>query len=216
MKKIFLTFSIIILVVLTTKAQNLQIHHDFGENRNFFTSTLEMFKPDKWGNTFFFVDMDYNNGVELAYWEIAREIKVGKMPLAIHVEHNGGLTNNFSFGNAWLLGPSFSQNAKDFSKGFTIMALYKYIENTPEDAPHNYQITGVWYINFLNNKMTFSGFVDFWKHSFYGDYTFLSEPQIWYHLSNNFSIGGEVEMSNNFVDKGFFIAPTLAVKWDFK
>ena len=120
MKKILLTFSIIILVVLITKSQNLQLHHDFGEDRNFITTTLEMFKPDKWGNTFFFVDMDYNNGVELAYWEIAREIKIGEIPLAIHVEHNGGLTNNFSFGNAWLLGPSYSKNAKDFSKGFTI------------------------------------------------------------------------------------------------
>lgn len=43
------------------KAQtNAQILYDFGSDRKFVTLTLEMFKQDKWGNTYFFVDHDFN------------------------------------------------------------------------------------------------------------------------------------------------------------
>ena len=43
------------------KAQtNAQILYDFGSDRKFVTLTLEMFKQDKWGSTYFFVDHDFN------------------------------------------------------------------------------------------------------------------------------------------------------------
>jgi len=53
-----------------------------------------MFKPDKFGNTFFFIDMDYysggSKGMTLTYWEIARVLKTDKMPFGIQVEFNAG------------------------------------------------------------------------------------------------------------------------------
>lgn len=43
------------------KAQtNAQILYAFGSDRKFVTLTLEMFKQDKWGSTYFFVDHDFN------------------------------------------------------------------------------------------------------------------------------------------------------------
>ena len=51
-------------------AQNIQLHYDFG--RNAATTTVEMFRPDGGGSTFFFVDMDYSPKVVGAYWEISR------------------------------------------------------------------------------------------------------------------------------------------------
>jgi hypothetical protein len=45
---------------LTLSAQNIQQHYDFGKDRDYFTTTLEMFKPDEYGSTYFFVDFDYN------------------------------------------------------------------------------------------------------------------------------------------------------------
>ena len=51
-------------------AQNVQLHYDFG--RNAATTTVEMFRPDGGGSTFFFVDMDYSPKVSGAYWEISR------------------------------------------------------------------------------------------------------------------------------------------------
>jgi len=214
---------------LSSKAQNLQVHYDF--ERECITSTVEMFRPDKFGNTYFFIDMDYgSNGVEgvsLAYWEIARVFKTDKMPIGIHAEFNGGFLRvggdpNEAFGinNAWLAGIDYSINAEDFSKGFTIKALYKYIQGK-HDA--SYQFTAVWYWHFLDKKITFSGFADFWREDnvyFDGNddtkFVFLSEPQLWYNINSNISVGGEVEFSSNFAGvHGFKTRPTLAAKWTF-
>ena len=88
-------------------AQNIQLHYDFG--RNAATSTVEMFKPDRGGSTFFFVDMDYSPEVIGAYWEIARELcfwqKSKASWLSVHIEYNGGLNTAVgSFNNAFLGG----------------------------------------------------------------------------------------------------------------
>ena len=93
MKKLLFVF-VLVVAGLAVDAQNLQVHYDMGKHRNYVTTTLEMFKPDKWGNTFFFVDFDYdaNNvkGVSLSYMEIARCLKFWDGPFSAHVEYNGG------------------------------------------------------------------------------------------------------------------------------
>lgn len=229
MKKLVLL--IVVFVSLSLTAQNVQLHYDFGKGRQYFTSTVEMFKVDNWGNTFFFIDMDYNggaSGIGLGYWEIAREIKLWKAPVAVHVEYNGGVSSNplvGSFGTSYLVGPSYTCLAKDFSGSFTIMALYKNIRRTNNNTPNNFQITAVWNKNLFKNKVTISGFADFWKenHLVFGDagprvsnYIFLSEPQFWYNATKNISLGGEVELSNDFAgNDGFKVCPTLAAKWNF-
>lgn len=75
MKKLLLLLSGLLLSS-GVLAQNIQVHYDFGKDRKYVTTTLEMFKPDKWGSTFFFVDYDYNvgdvKGVSTTYMEIAR------------------------------------------------------------------------------------------------------------------------------------------------
>lgn len=228
----------ILLIIMTiatvySYAQNLQVHYDMGKDRGFITTTVEMFKPDKMGNTFFFIDMNYDaggiEGIALAYWEIARVFKTEAMPFGIQVEYNGGFgqfmandhLNGYFINDAWLAGIDYSINAKDFSKGISFKVLYKHIRNKTNAS---FQLTTVWFVNFLKGKMTFRGFADFWKEdsdfNFDGisdaDFIFLSEPQIWYHINDHFSFGGEVELSNNFGNMdGFNVMPTLGVKWIF-
>ena len=55
MKKTLLLF-LIFVTTMALKAQNIQTHYDMGKDRGYLTTTIEMFKPDKTGNTFFFVD----------------------------------------------------------------------------------------------------------------------------------------------------------------
>ncbi|HSO86157.1 MAG TPA: DUF5020 family protein, partial [Draconibacterium sp.] len=153
---------------------------------------------------------------------------IKKSRIGVHGEYNGGFgkipvegeDKFFSVNNAWLGGLDYSVNAEDFSKGFSLKALYKEIQN----KQHSFQLTGVWYVNFLKGKMSFTGFADFWKEdsdfNFDGTtdatYTFLSEPQLWYNISSHFSAGSELELSNNFAGhEGFMANPTLAVKWIF-
>lgn len=233
-KSLFLFF--LLCMGISGIAQNVQLHYDFGDplygkemaGRPKLTSTVEMFRPDTWGSTFFFVDMDYTSeGVASAYWEIARELKFWKAPLSVHVEYNGGTSNLFSYKNCYLGGLTYSYNDASFSKGFTLTAMYKYIQKI--ENPNSFQVTGTWYVNFAQDKCSFTGFADFWREKDkitnpYGDYIFLAEPQFWVNLNKfkginpkfNLSVGTEVELSNNFGARdGFYVVPTLALKWSF-
>ncbi|RKE03569.1 DUF5020 family protein [Marinifilum flexuosum] len=213
MKKLLAIFAV--LVSFAANAQNLQLHRDF--DRGHFTTTFEMFKMDKWGNTFTFIDFDYDadNGINQGYFEIARVLKTEKMPVGLHIEYNGGVGNADNFGytinDAWIFGVNYAKGGA--KSGFSTYAGYKAIKDA-DDA--NFQITGTWYVNFFDGKMTFSGFADLWTENGLSDDTvFLTEPQLWYNVSKNFSFGSEVEISNNFAGDDFEVRPTLAVKWNF-
>lgn len=216
----------------SANAQNLQLHYDFG--RNCATTTVEMFKPDKGGSTFFFVDMDYNPKVSGAYWEISRELnfwqdsKVGW--LSAHLEYNGGLnTAAGSFNNAFLVGATYSGHSKDWTKTWSVTASYKAIPGTiglnGSKQPHNFQLTGVWNLDFFDRWLSFNGFADFWREArpWQGtNFIFITEPQLWVNLNKikgwekvNLSLGTEAELSCNFVAKGFHAMPTVAAKWTF-
>ncbi len=225
MKKILLTLIAVFAISIYANAQNLQLHYDFGEDREYYTTTFEMFKVDKYGSTFTFTDLDYaaNGSVSGAYMEIARGIKFWDEPLEVHIEFNGGTSGIINFNNAWLFGAHYTFASQDFSRIFTIQAMYKNIERTDYAS---FQLTGVWTLNFFDNMITFSGFADFWKEEVYvadedgnpgmEDYVFLTEPQIWYNPTKQFSVGTEIELSNNFAaHKGFMVNPTLAVRWTF-
>ncbi|NQU84749.1 MAG: DUF5020 family protein [Mariniphaga sp.] len=229
MRKRIIIIIAIIASVFISNAQNIQLHYDMGKDRGYLTSTVEMFKPDNYGSTFFFVDMDYGvgdaKGVSLAYWEIARAIKFWDAPVAFHVEYNGGFgrwqsgefSGAYEIEDAWLAGLEYSLDAEDYSKGFTIQALYKYIRGKHDMS---FQLTGVWYVNMLNEKISFTGYADFWRENFfYGEektkYVLQAEPQLWYNFSKNIALGGEVEVDYNFLNKGWKFFPTIGTKVTF-
>lgn len=230
---IFSVLAMVLIIVPTrASAQNVQLHYDLG--RNAATTTVEMFRPDAGGSTFFFVDMDYSPKVSGAYWEIAREFNFWQQSkvnwLSVHVEYNGGLnTVAGSFNNAILGGLTYSGHSKDWSKTWSITASYKVIPGTialnGEKQPHNFQITGVWNLDFFDHWLSFNGFADFWREArpWQGTkFIFITEPQLWVNLNKiegwekiNLSVGTEIEMSCNFVQKGFKVMPTAALKWTF-
>ena len=217
---------------LASKAQNLQVLYD--TNRKCVTTTFEMFRPDAFGSTFIFVDMDYAPKAKGAYTEISRELCFWQDSewnwLSAHAEFNGGFDlGNGSYNNAWLLGLTYSGHSADFSKTWSVTASYKAIPGTVglnlKKQPHNFQLTGVWGISFANGWCSFSGFADFWREAriWQGtNFIFITEPQLWVNLNKiegwdniNLSLGGEFEISNNFVEKGFRALPALGAKWTF-
>jgi hypothetical protein len=238
MKKL-MTIALMAVAALSANAQNIQLHYDFGRNiysneeadRQKVTATLEQFKADDWGSWYYFFDVDLTSKTTRSiYTEISREINLGKnLPLAAHVEYDGGLWHapaigNGSYQQAGLAGIAYNGHNADFSKTWSVQALYKQFFKSYEGT-HSYasfQLTGVWGLNFLDNKMTFSGFIDFWrgeKANNHGCLVILSEPQLWYNVNKHLSVGTEVEFSNNFIvnyynDKTFFVNPTLGVKWN--
>lgn len=237
-----LSFLIVVLIVTTnTFAQNLQLHYDtrhslYGNKvspSNYFTATFEMFKPDKWGHTFMFIDCDFNFNKKnpgLAYAEIARAFKIGDFPLMPHIEYNGGLglvkgtDIGFSIPSAYLAGVQYPFQLGDFFMGtYVAYKLNAFAQNS-----HDVQWTLTWSSTLANGKISLSGFADVWTED--KQYTeganakgkkisFVSEPQLWYNISDNLAIGTEVECSYNFVNKfaesKFYAIPTLATKWNF-
>lgn len=232
--------------VATAKAQvNAQLFYDFGDDREFVTLTLEMFKADKWGSTYFFIDHDFNyddhvQGPNLApggtYLEISRALNFWKQtklaPLSLHVEYNGGITASYPINNAWLFGLEYFMHSKDYGNTLTLQALYKTIRKRDSDVPM--QLTAVWACNdlFGLRGLKFCGFADFWWETHAVDYradgtcstarsVFITEPQLWYNVGrhlgcDNLSLGTEIELSNDFGSTGGFkCRPCLGAKWDF-
>jgi hypothetical protein len=146
-------------------------------------------------------------------------------PFAAHIEYDGGLNKGGSFQQSALVGAAWNGHNADFSKTYSVQLMYKRYFKSYDytSAYHSMQLTGVWGLNFANNKLRFSGFIDFWrgeKANGHGQLVILTEPQLWYNLTDHFSLGTEWELSDNFVyntynDKSFFVNPTLAVKWNF-
>ncbi len=240
LRKLFFTLVFVVSFV-SLNAQNLQLHYDtrntlYGNEvstKNYLTATFEMFKPDKWGSTFMFVDFDFNfdkGGIGLVYTEISRAFKIGDFPLMPHIEYNGGLglfkagdiSGGFSIPNAYLGGVEYP-----FQLGSFYMGTYvAYKLNAFEKLSHDVQWTLTWNSTLANVKLSLCGFVDVWtenKNPITAEggkrVIFLSEPQIWYNATENLSLGGEVELSYNFVNKylksKFYAIPTVAVKWNF-
>ena len=153
MKKVFVWM--LAMLPVTMMAQNIQLHYDFGRNiytgkekgRQKVTVTVEQFKADKWGSWFYFVDLDLSSHfAESAYTEISREFNLGKeLPIAAHVEYDGGLSRSGSFQQAALLGAAYNGHTADFSTTYSVQLLYKQYFKSYENT-HSYasaQLTGV-------------------------------------------------------------------------
>ena len=235
---------------LGLSAQNIQFHYDFGkhiysdeeESRQNVTITYETFSADKLGSWYWFIDADLNkNGVQGAYTEISREFNFAKATdnssFAAHVELDAGMNKVCTFQTAALFGAAWNGHNADYSTTYSVQAMYKQFfgqkfnggcQAALYDAyckPYaSFQLTGVWSTRFAHDKLTFAGFIDFWrgqKSNGHGQLVILTEPQLWYQLGDlfgcpNLNVGGEVEISNNFgTYDGWKCNPCLGLKWDF-
>ena len=134
---------------------NLQVFYDFGsqgtactnQRTNRVTTTLELFYPDRWGNTFAFVDFDYiihhddpQNTPFMAYAEIARCLnfwqETAAKDLSVQVEYNGGLGlgknsdgtfYGYGINHAALVGLNYCLHTADYKNIFNLELLFKYV-----------------------------------------------------------------------------------------
>ena len=237
MKKIFITlFALLAMGWMASAQTNFQTFYDLG--RGHFTTTLEGFHQDNWGNTFFFIDYDYNNkdgnkvvSPNNTYFEIARCLNFWSesalAPLSLQVEYNGGFGTwgnlsglpgidygAFPVNSAFLFGFDYFLHSANFNNTLNLKVLYKHFVNLASKVP--LQFTAVWGLQdlFGLKGLRFSGFADFWCEG--SNLVFLSEPQLWFQIFDHFNIGGEVELSYNFAGmQGFNVMPCIGTKWVF-
>ncbi|MDL2238871.1 DUF5020 family protein [Bacteroidales bacterium OttesenSCG-928-K22] len=235
MRKILLFLGFTVLISVSLHSQNVQLHYDFGkilydelDTRPPILSTVEFYHPDKWGSTYFFVDMVYSSdGMEGAYWEIYRDLRFWELPLNIHFEYHGGnkaldRVNYLAFNNAYFVGLSYQLDNSSGLYGFEFIATYYYFQKY--FAPHNFKFTFSWYWHFAKELCTFNGYAEWWREvNEYSNCMFLAEPQVWFNFNKlkfvddqfKLSIGSEVKVSYNYVGKGLYVIPTAAIKWSF-
>ena len=234
MKKLILTAAVLLCGFTAFAQTNFQIFYDFG--RKHFTTTLEGFYTDKGGNTFFFVDYDYNLKQDNknvspsnTYFEIARCLNFWQnsalAPLSFQVEYNGGFfglrddkTDSYSalpINHAFLVGADWFIHNENYNNTLNLKLLYKQFIGMKSKVPM--QFTMVWGLQdlFGAKGLRYSGFVDVWCEG--SKAVVLSEPQLWYSFgTEHFNIGGEVEFSYNFAGmEGFHCLPCLGIKWVF-
>ena len=244
MRKI-LTIMMLMGAAMVGRSQSVQLHYDLGHalydglsGRPNVTTTVDLYKPDKFGNTFFFTDIDYyGDGVAGAYWEFARELDLKKgSRWAAHMEYDGGVTSvertdiASRIQHALLVGLAWNWHNGDFSRTFSLQGMYKqYFKGQHRKAFSSFQTTAVWGMELAKGLVTFSGFVDVWyDKDVNGNLVVNSEPQLWFNLDGlkgmkdiPLSVGTEVKINNNFVfnNEGrrnkFYVLPTIAAKWRF-
>ncbi len=241
MKSILLTC--LILLSVSTFAQNLQLHYDFGKDRRFLTATLEMFKADTLGSTFWFADFDHHSdfgydsrfrSMSAAYWEISREFYIpgikkikGLEQLAFHIEYNdgfaagsdtaGNIMTTFSFNSVFLSG--FSYPVRIGNVILSTMLLCRLPRGM--DDP-DFQFTLTWFQPLWKNRILLTGFIDVWSQDKMADrdekeIVFQSEPQVWFMITPHIAAGGEIEIDKNFPvgPSGWQLFPTLGLRWEF-
>jgi len=220
------------------KAQtNIQTFYDFGKDRQYVTTTIEMFKADKFGDTFFFIDhyfptssqrdLGSASAINGSYFEIERGINFWQesslKDMSLHVEYDGTTWGQ----GTWCFGAKYFLHSKDFNNTLSLYAMYETFRGFGEaDIPLKF--TAVWGMSnlFGVKGLTFKGFADLWGNNcIWSDgstskWTFLTEPQIWMNLGNLFDghldIGGEIELSYNFAgNQGFMCNPCAGLRWAF-
>ena len=230
------------LFVCTAKAQvNLQVMHDFDAP---FT-TVEMYKGDKWGDTYFFIDHYYRRedvggrtqfGVD-SYYEFERGLNFWHdtrlRDFSLHLEFD---FRNFGYvGHAngmACVGGRWALHNADFSRTATVALMYDhYIGDGSADIPLKF--TATWTVmNLLGlHGLTFDGFLDVWGNDTeyldastgdidHAHFSVHAQPQLWMGLSAigipNLHLGGEVVLGyNHRGTRGFLCIPCLGIKWAF-
>ena len=154
-KKSIVSAGLCLCSLCASAGTNLQVYYDFGslgtacqnQRSNRVTTTLELFYPDPWGNTFAFIDLDYNihpsdpkNTPFMGYFEIARCLnfwqKTAAKDLSVQVEYNGGLglykdplgdIRGYGIEHAALVGLNYCLHTADYKNIFNLEILFKYI-----------------------------------------------------------------------------------------
>ena len=237
MKKIFSLFVLLFVAVVGQAQVNVQLHRDFGRTLNSdqeserpkVTTTVEVLHPDRWGTTYFFVDMDYlSDGVSGVFMKFTRDFTLARLSanssLVTHWEYNGGMQSiksNFygnRFQHSLVGGLGWMWHSNDYAKTYLVNLGYRqHFKDHTHEGFAGFHANQVWKIDFGHRRFTFNGFSEIWYNKTpMGKISFLTEPQFWLNLNTlkgmdgvNLSLGTEVEISNNFIYANWLYNPML-------
>ncbi|MFZ0390716.1 MAG: DUF5020 family protein [Calditrichia bacterium] len=209
---VLILFGILIFSASAQQVQTLNLQYHYDIRREFPTITTEFFGTDKLGYTFFFADLNFddtvkNGGVSDVYFEFMRYFvlkRFGEKSLYFTVQYDDGTA---PVNRIWLAG----LNAGNLKIGPAVINT-EFLLKQEFKMGLTWQYTIVWYMEMLNRRVIFNGFLDFWSNdtddkdwpSFSPEarnsrYTLLAEPQLGYMITPKWKIGSELEISRGFL-----------------
>jgi len=242
-----LLFLTIIAWSAQTFAQNLQLHYDFRHSvdpkhnsQNFpalyfeylktLDSTSFFIKP---GTFFLKVETDMQgdqDNIGKAYIQTSQSFRFWKPKIYLNLQYSGGLgvTNpaqySYYINNSISLGPNYLWNWH--GAYFNIALSYDY--NMLKKPSHDMLLSFYWWKGLWNYKMEFAGDFELYTlNKNHGDdftkglkgktVSFFGEPQVWFKIKGNFSLGSKFIMYYHVItpDNLFEVYPTVAARIKF-
>lgn len=225
-------------------SQQLQLHYDIRHTiapcvntKNFTTLYFEYFKNQDSGKAFFKpgsfllkMQADFigeRNNMGKFYMQVSQSFRCWQPKIFLDVQYSGGLgitepkEYSYYINNRFSLGLSYPfrwANAYLTSQLNFKFVPYKKISS-------DFLYTLYWWKGLFNYKTEFAGDFSIWtENKNRGDdftkalhgkrFSFFAEPQFWYNISNQFSIGTKTNMYYhvNTTDDIFEVYPTIAVR----
>lgn len=217
MKKV-ITILAFLCFVTVTQAQNFQFLYGYGNGKpvNFITS--EMYKVQEHGTFYYFTDfkMDLDGYFE-AYTEVSKYWNLSKNGLSLTAQYNVGIysdgTDAFRIDPVYLAG--FQKAAMISGWILSMDVLYRYDQFTSQSGA---QMTFIFIKEW--NKWLLSGYCDLWNSGVYEEnvspLVYMFEPQLFYSITDRFSIGIEGRISNYTLLNPYKDYAMLGVKWNLE
>jgi len=220
-----------------TAQVNIQLLYDCGVTP---LTTVEMYKGDAWGDTYFFIDHYYhtnrlngqiNIGMD-SYLEFERGLNFWHetilRDLNLHLGYGFSSAGTMGYGHGMAcIGAKYSFHNDSFSRTAGIALMYDhYIGYGSADIP--LKLTGTWNVEnlFSIRGLICSGFIDVWVNNTeyvtdqmgigYDHFSIHTQPQLWIRITPNLCLGGEAVVAyNHFGTHGFSCHPNVGLKWAF-
>ncbi|WP_259066970.1 DUF5020 family protein [Mucilaginibacter sp. X4EP1] len=231
----------------TLFSQNIQLHYDFRHtidpahnSQNFPTLYFEYFKSLDSGKSFikpgaFFIKMESDlqgdgGNIGKAFIQASQTFRFWQPKIYLSAQYSGGLgvTNpaqySYYINNALSLGPSYSFQWQ--GAYFTSTVYYTY--NMLKKPSNDIMLSFYWGKGFWNYKVEFAGDFELYTlNKNLGDdltkdmhgktVSFFGEPQVWFKIKGNFSMGSKILLYYHVIttENLFEVYPTIAARVKF-
>lgn len=203
-------FILLIILSFSIYGQNIQVLNGLSNHNSYVNfTTIELYKSLPKGQLYYFTDFKMSkNGYWESYSEISKYWQISKKGYNLTIQYNTGLNKDFQIKPAYLGGLS-KEFVIDHNFIVSVDILYRYQTEliTNNEYNHGYQTTLIF--SKIFDKLQLSGYCDCWNTHY-----FIFEPQIWYNLYNDISIGAETRISNYNVLEDYTNYIMLGLRWD--
>jgi hypothetical protein len=219
-------------------SQTLQLHYDYRHSidpqrnpKNFPTLYFELFKSQERGSFLIKIQSDLlglRNNIGKFYMQASQSIKFWEPKIYLSLQYSGGLgiaepgQYGFYLNNTLSIGIAYPFQWQDA----WLSASVNYSYNTFKIPSQDMLCSFYWGKSFYNYKIEFAGDINLYsQNKNHGDaYTInqhgkrialYSEPQLWYNLNRNFSIGTKINLYYHVLINSDILQvyPTIAVKY---